>query len=78
MIREEEKMNYRHLSYGFYNLSQEDCDAMHPGFEIKCKCGSTRVAVDNSLGFSETSGQWGSIDLICCLCGHETSVYGED
>jgi hypothetical protein len=37
----------------------------HPGFTIMCNiCGSS-VYVDNSLGFSATSGSWGSVDLVC-------------
>lgn len=38
----------------------------HPGFTIMCNiCGATDVYVDNSLGFSSTSGSWGSVDLVC-------------
>jgi hypothetical protein len=50
----------------------------HPGFSITCdKCNGKRVIVDNSVGWSEASGQWGSVDLRCLDCGASTSVYGD-
>lgn len=48
----------------------------HPGFTVKCdKCGSEDVAVEISLGFSEVSGAWGSIDLSCDSCDNETELW---
>jgi hypothetical protein len=47
----------------------------HPGFTIEClNCGSQRITVDNSLGYSATSGSWGSVDLMCDDCGNSTEI----
>jgi len=44
-------------------------------FEVICKnCGSKNIELDNSLGFSETSGAWGSIDLYCVDCGNRIEL----
>jgi len=57
---------------------QEDKDLVkqtHPGFTITCdKCGSQRVEVENSLGFSPQSGGWGSVDLHCLDCDARTEI----
>ena len=46
----------------------------HPEFEVKCKkCGSKKVWIDNDLGYSETSGAWGSVDFVC-ECGNSTEI----
>jgi len=56
-------------------VSQADADETHPGFQITCRnCGSTAVIVDSSLGFSATSGGWGSVDLRCGQCGAYTEI----
>jgi len=48
---------------------QELQETMYPGFAIRCtKCNGERVVFDNTLGWSEGSGAWGSIDLICLDC----------
>ena len=48
----------------------------HPGFTIVCeKCRSKNVIVDSSVGFSATSGAWGSVDLKCLDCPNETSIW---
>lgn len=48
----------------------------HPDFTIMCdKCGSIRVKVDISIGFSSTSGAWGSIDLECDDCDASTEIW---
>jgi hypothetical protein len=37
-----------------------------PGFEVKClKCGGTNVELSNTLGYSEASGSFGSVDFVC-------------
>ena len=47
-----------------------------PGFKVTClKCGSDRVELNNSLGYSYTSGSWGSIDLYCTSCGEGVSIF---
>lgn len=54
-----------------------DADATHVGFNIRClKCGCEAVIVDSSIGYSEMSGQWGSIDLVCLDCKYRTEIYG--
>jgi hypothetical protein len=56
-------------------MTQEDYDKTHLGFTVTCcECGSTRVYFDNSLGYSATSGGWGSCDLICDECGNQTEL----
>ena len=55
---------------GFIN--QED---MIPGFEIICKrCNSKNVYIENDMGFSEISGGWGSIDVVCNDCKNRTVI----
>lgn len=50
-------------------------DLQWPGFTVTCdECGSQNVVLDNSLGFSEMSGAWGSVDLKCQDCGNETEI----
>ncbi len=46
------------------------------GFTVTCKdCGSNQIVINNSLGYSALSGQWGSIDLICNKCKNEGEIY---
>lgn len=48
----------------------------HPGFTVVCdKCGSKNVIVDSSVGSSETSGVWGSVDLECQDCQASTEIW---
>jgi hypothetical protein len=49
----------------------------HPSFTIICdKCGSNKVRVDNDMGWSRESGEWGSVDLVCCNpdCNNYTTI----
>lgn len=56
-------------------MDQEEIDKTHPGFTITCNnCKSTRVTVENSLGFSALSGSWGSVDLACLDCKAFTEI----
>lgn len=56
-------------------ITQEECDETHEGFEIKCvKCESTMVYFENDMGYSPESGGWGSADLVCHHCGNRTSL----
>ncbi len=56
-------------------MDAHDCEETHPGFEIKCKsCGSLNVYVENTVGFSSTSGAWGSVDLICADCNASVEI----
>ena len=55
---------------------QTTSDEAHPNFTIICKkCGSSIVLLHNSLGYSEESGWWGYIDLVCVVCGSSSSVF---
>lgn len=57
------------------SVTLDDCRKMYPGFRIACEaCGAERVAVRNTLGFSETSGGWGEITLECAGCGQRTEI----
>jgi hypothetical protein len=54
---------------------EEDVAKQWPGFSVQCdKCGSKLVELDNSMGWSEMSGGWGSIDFVCAECGNRTSI----
>lgn len=65
----------RNYGLDISGLSAEDIEQTHPGFSIVCrKCGSARVIVENSMGYSETSGSWGSVDLFCLDCGEMTGI----
>ncbi len=47
----------------------------HPGFTIACdKCGSHRIEIKNTLGYSPESGSWGDISLVCLDCGNKTEI----
>jgi len=50
-------------------MDEQEAKKTHPGFTITCdECGSKVVIVDNTLGFSDTSGAWGDVSLICQEC----------
>lgn len=60
-------------------MEQEYFDETHPGFTIKCnKCGSTKVYLENDMGWSDLSGSWGGIHLICNECESKTTIAGDD
>lgn len=64
--------------YASMTVLTESANDTHPGFVITCqKCGSTDVYVENSLGFSSESGQWGSVDLVCANCNESVAIYGD-
>ena len=49
--------------------------SFYPGFTITCgKCGSQSVRIKNDMGWSEESGSFGSIDLLCDECGELTPI----
>lgn len=61
-------------------MTDQDPDELakstHPGFTITCdKCGSSNVIVDSSVGFSEISGSWGSVDLECQECDNYAEIW---
>ena len=45
-------------------------------FSVECsECGSKNIDLENSLGYSSTSGAWGSIYLVCVDCGNLFEIY---
>lgn len=58
-------------------VTHEDCQKMYPGFTVICEaCGSKRVAIRNTLGFSPESGSWGDVSLECANCGSKAEIVG--
>lgn len=56
-------------------MDQETIDQQWPGFEVKCKaCGSTLVQLENTMGYSDMSGGWGSIDFVCLSCAARAEI----
>ena len=54
---------------------QEEIDKQWPGFTVICKkCGSTKVELDDTMGFSAQSGGWGSITFACTNCDNKTTI----
>ncbi|WP_339304341.1 hypothetical protein NST33_17940 [Paenibacillus sp. FSL L8-0435] len=57
-------------------MEQELKNQMYPNFMIICnKCESKEVIIDNDIGYSDTSGGWGGIHLVCNRCGNKTEIY---
>lgn len=54
------------------------CADCYPGFTVICKCGSKNVYTEDSRGWSETSGGWGSLDLVCDDCGNRIALCSND
>lgn len=53
--------------------------ATHPEFTIRCdRCGSQRVYIDKTLGFSAQSGSWGNIAIVCADCGSKAVIFGDE
>lgn len=53
----------------------EEIKLQYPGFKIICeKCNGEEIVIENSMGFSDVSGAWGSIDLVCNKCGNRTEI----
>jgi predicted nucleic acid-binding Zn ribbon protein len=60
-------------AYNGPHKSQQD--EFWPTFTVTCdKCGSHDITLENSMGFSEMSGAWGSIDFVCNACGNRTEI----
>jgi len=56
-------------------MSKIEQEKICPGFKIMCdKCKDYNVYVDNSMGFSDLSGSWGSVDLICNDCDNRATI----
>lgn len=53
---------------------KEEQQKFWPGFTVQCnKCGGFHIMLENTMGYSDTSGTWGSIDMIC-QCGNQTEL----
>lgn len=60
-------------------MTLKDCQKCYQGFEITCgKCGGKKVYIENSMGWSELSGGWGDVRLICLECENETVIAEND
>ena len=61
-------------------LSKDEVDDTlsdtHRGFVITCdRCGSRNVGVYSNVGYSEVSGGWGEVGLLCKSCGADTEIW---
>jgi hypothetical protein len=46
-----------------------------PGFKVVClKCNGERISLEDSRGWSDVSGSWGSLDLYCHDCENTTPI----
>lgn len=64
------------------NMTTQDIQQkMYPGFRIQCHCGSSKVIIENNLGYdSERHDVWGCMDFRCLACGKVTEFanpYGQ-
>ena len=58
-------------------MDNELIEKQWPDFEVTCKkCQSKNVLLNDSRGYSDISGAWGSLDLVCEDCGNETEIAG--
>jgi len=56
-------------------MSNELFKKCYPGFTVKCdKCGSEEVYLDDTRGWSQLSGSWGELSLICNGCGNTVEI----
>lgn len=56
--------------------NEEFCKRAHAGFTLSCdSCGSTAVIQESDMGYSEESGPWGSVDLVCMNCHARTILF---
>jgi hypothetical protein len=59
-----------------WDAAHEAAQTTHPGFTITCQaCGSEHVFVANNLSWSECSGLWGDVALVCADCGKRIAVF---
>lgn len=64
-----------HKSAVLHERNHAEDSKFWPGFSVAClQCGSDKVILDNSMGFSVESGGWGSIDFECQECGVQTAI----
>ena len=46
-----------------------EIEKTHPGFIIICgDCKSHNVYIENSMGYSDVSGMYGEVELVCYDC----------
>ena len=56
--------------------TQDQYETPFGSFTVQCsECGSKNIDLENSLGYSSTSGVWGSIYLVCVDCGNLFEIY---
>ncbi len=50
-------------------------DKIFERFTITCdKCKGQNIEIEDSRGWSEISGSWGSIDFFCLDCGNTEEI----
>lgn len=56
---------------------KKEQDQFWPKFTIRCdECKSFNVWLHNDRGWSETSGEWGGLHLVCKDCKTRTTLSG--
>ena len=55
--------------------SKRDVLGVFEKFEVICKkCGSKNIESEDSRGYSELSGGWGELDLVCVDCDNRETI----
>lgn len=50
-------------------------DKFWPKFTVQCDvCGSHKISLENTMGYSAESGGWGEISFQCNDCGNVTHI----
>lgn len=48
---------------------------IYENFSVTCKkCGSSKIETEDSRAYSETSGSWGELELVCVECGNRETI----
>lgn len=58
-----------------YVEHKESGESVFEKFKVVCKnCGSENVEFEDSRGYSDTSGGWGELELVCVDCGEREII----
>ena len=56
-------------------MDTEYIEKQWPNFTVTCdKCGSKSIYIRDTRGWSELSGGWGEVSLVCDDCGNEADI----
>lgn len=56
-------------------MEQDEEKTVLEKFKVICrKCGSERIEMEDSRGYSEESGVWGDVYFLCVDCGEREAV----